>query len=407
LLTLFLAVAFIDRKQDFPGWVAGIPVLATLAVLEVGAAAPRSWILTRFLNLPPLQYLGSISYALYLWHWPVLMIGRQLFSANLVWSRSVCVVFSVLLAAITHVIIENPIRFNRYFKKRSLLSLGFAAMFMAISIGGFAAWRIDLSRSAQFRKFSKALHDVPSLYASGCRADDSDSQPKMCNFGQLSNPSSTVVLFGDSHAAQWFPAVKDIAERKHWKLVTIIKSSCSPMNIPADNPNNRHAVYTCEEWRMRAIDEIRRMHPQIVLMSSATTYLKRDVSELIDPAQWEQGSRDTFLSVAQLGTNVVFLRDTPHTDYDIPLCLAQSEYDGRTTCPPLIRSKVLNSDIYQAQVRSAGEIANVRFVDLSDYICGPDTCATAQDGVILYRDSNHLSATYVETLSRVLEKQLG
>src|SRR5262249_19436257 len=187
------------------------------------------------LNLRALQYFGGISYSLYLWHWPVVAIARELYLPNSAAVLVAGVVLSVLLAAITHVTVENPVRFNSFLVSRSFLSLVIAGLSSVVCIGGFAIWWVALNDSTQFRKFNKVRNDVPSLYGMGCRADWSDASLRMCSFGEISKPESTVVLFGDSHAAQWFPALKDIAESRHWKLVTIIKSACYPMNVESSS----------------------------------------------------------------------------------------------------------------------------------------------------------------------------
>jgi hypothetical protein len=403
LIVLILCGALVADSARFPGFVAAIPVLATLAVLLAGAGAPGS-LAARLLNWRPLQYVGGISYSLYLWHWPVLMIAPEIVSDHSAAVRAGCIALSVLLAAITHVTVENPIRFNSYLGSRSLLSLGLVGLSMTICIGGLAMWWVALNHSAQFRKFNEVRNDVPSFYRTGCTADLSDGSPILCSFGEISNPESTIVLYGDSHAAQWFPAMKIIAESRHWKLVTIIKAACSPMNISI--LRNARAIEACERWRKLTIAAIQEMHPDAVIMSSSSLYQQRDSPRLIDASDWEKGSRDTFLAIARHGIALRFIRDTPHADYDVPPCLAQLAWNGRATCPPLSRRNALSPDIYQAEVRAAADVANVRIIDMSDAICGSESCATEQGDLVRYRDSDHLTSRYVESLADELQTQL-
>ncbi len=403
LIILILCGALMTDSARFPGFVAAIPVLATLAVLQAGAGAPGS-LVAHLLNWRPLQYVGGISYSLYLWHWPVLMIAPEIVADHSAAVRAGCIVLSVLLAAITHVTVENPIRFNSYLGSRSLLSLGLVGLSMTICIGGLAMWWVALNHSAQFRKFNEARNDVPSFYRTGCTADLSDGNPNLCSFGEISNPESTVVLYGDSHAAQWFPAMKIIAESRHWKLVTVIKSACSPMNISI--LRNARAIEACERWRKLTIATIQELHPDAVIMSSSSLYQQRNSSRLIDASDWEKGSRDTFLAIARHGIALRFIRDTPHADYDVPPCLAQLAWNGHATCPPLSRRNALSPDIYQAEVHAAADMANVRIIDMSDAICGSDSCATEQGDLVKYRDSDHLTSRYVESLADELQTQL-
>jgi peptidoglycan/LPS O-acetylase OafA/YrhL len=403
LIALVLCGALMTDSARFPGYIAAIPVLATLAVVQAAAGAPNS-LAARVLKWRPLQYVGGISYSLYLWHWPVLMMAPQIVSDHSAAVRAGCIALSVVLAAITHVTVENPVRFNSLLGSRSLLSLGLVGLSMTICIGGLAMWWVALNHSAQFRKFNEARNDVPSFYRTGCTADLTDPKPKQCSFGELAKPESTVVLFGDSHAAQWFPAMKVIAESRHWKLITIIKSACSPMNISILRAPR--AIEACERWRELSIAAIQEMHPDAVVMSSSSLYQQRNSSRLVDASDWEKGSRDTFLAIARHGIALRFIRDTPHADYDVPPCLAQLAWNGHAACPPLSRRNALSPDIYQAEVRAAADMANVRIIDMSDAICGSDSCATEQGDLVKYRDSDHLTSRYVESLANELQTQL-
>jgi peptidoglycan/LPS O-acetylase OafA/YrhL len=403
LIALAASGVFIQNSADFPGWIVAIPVLATLGILQAGAGAPNSFV-ARMLNLRPLQYIGGISYSLYLWHWPVLMIAREILHDNSAAVRTACLVLSVLLAAVTHVAVENPIRFNSFLVSRPLLSLGIAGLLMTICLGWLAAWRLALVHSAQFRKFHDIKNDVPSLYAMGCTANSDDGRPKLCSFGEIANPRSTVVLFGDSHAAQWFAALKHISESRHWKLVTIVKAACPPMNVKA--LQTARAISACEHWRKQAIEAIEAMHPDIAIIASSSLYPRRDSPRLIDASEWEKGSRETFLAVARPGVAVRLIRDTPHAPYDVPSCWAQLAWNGRAACPPLVRADALSADIFEAEVRAAANIANVKVIDMSDSICGSDRCETKKGDMVLFRDSDHLTSTYVESLADELQMQL-
>ncbi len=404
LIALVLSGVLMTGSARFPGYIAAIPVLATLAALQAGAGAPRS-LAARFLCSRPLQYVGGISYSLYLWHWPVLMIAREISHNDSAAVRAACVALSVALAAVTQVTVENPIRFNSFLVSRPRLSLGIVGLSMTVCMGGFAAWWVALNHSAQFRKFNQVRNDVPSFYATGCTADLIGGSPKLCTFGETSSPVSTVVLFGDSHAAQWFPALKEIAESRRWRLVTIIKSSCSPMNIRILK-NTRTAIEECERWRKLAIAAIEDIRPDMVVMSSSSRYPQRDSAKLIDASDWEKGSRDTFLAVARHGIAVRLIRDTPHADYDIPPCLAQLAWNGHAACPPLLRASALNSEIYQAQLRAAANVDNVKVIDMSDAICSKDSCDPEQGDVVKYRDADHLTSRYAESLASALQGQL-
>ena len=405
LISLILCSALIPDSSTFPGYIAAIPVLGTVAILQAGAGAPGS-LVPRLLNWPVLQYLGEISYSLYLWHWPILVIAREIHPTYSPAVRAAGVISTFLLAGMTHVTVENPVRFNSFLVSRSSLSFRIAGLSSVICIAGFGIWWAALNHSTQFRKFHKARNDVPSLYGNGCRADWSDATPRVCSFGEISKPESIVVLFGDSHAAQWFPALKDIAESRHWKLVTIIKSACSPMNIGSSSMGTTRAIKICEQWRKLAITAIQEMHPDTVIMSSSSQYSHRHSPKLLDASEWEKASRDTLIAIARQGTAVRLIRDTPHANYDVTSCLAQLAWNGHASCPPLMRAGALRPDIYEAEVRAAANIANVRIIDMSDAICGRDICEMEEGDLVVYQDGDHLTSSYAKSLANVLQTQL-
>jgi peptidoglycan/LPS O-acetylase OafA/YrhL len=403
LPALVFSGVMMTGSARFPGYIAALPVLATLAVLMAGSAAPSS-LAVRWLSWLPLQYIGRISYSLYLWHWPVLTMVQEMLHDHSVAIRVACVLFSVVLAAATHVMVENPVRFNSFLVPRPRLSLGIVALSMTMAAGGFAAWWTALHHSAQFHKFEQVRADIPFLYETGCTADLTDSTPKLCFFGEISNPEATIVLFGDSHAAQWFPALKAIAESKHWKLVTIIKAACSPMAI--ETLDNIRAVDACDRWRKLSTARIQEMRPDAVILSSSSLYPQPGSSKLIDVSDWERGSRETFLALTRRNIAVRFIRDTPNADYDVPYCLAQLAWNGRAACPPLLRTKALNDGIYRAQLRAAADFSNVKIIDMSDAICSKDSCETEQGDLVKYRDSDHMTSSYIKSLAGDLQSRL-
>ncbi len=399
-----LVCAQLIREAVFPGYVAALPVLGTAAVLLAGAGAPNS-LIPRFLSTRPAQVLGRLSYSLYLWHWPTLVIGQQLFPSGSAIVRMAAIGVALLLAVLTHRAVENPIRNCPYLVPRSGLTLKFAAlgaMFCACGLGG---WRLTLNHSAQFRRFDEVERDIPALYSRNCGPDVLDPNPKVCYFGANHDPRSTVVLFGDSHAAEWFPALEQIAEARDWKLVAIVKPGCTALMIEDEVSPQMKRV--CDEWRRRAIGEIQRIHPNLVVLSSASIHPVANGRMVNDVVVWEHAARGTFAALAQTGAAVRFIRDTPHADYNILECLAQAEWDGRTHCAAVRPEAALHPDIYAAEVRGAAGLDNVGFIDLSDALCGKDECYVDIGGTILYRDMDHLTATYSRSLAGLLFQRLN
>ena len=397
------AGAELIRASMFPGYVAAIPVVGTLLLLLAGVGAPESPV-PRLLRSKPAQVIGKLSYSLYLWHWPVLVIGQQLMPNNSVPMRLAWIAVAGMIAAVTYGAIESPIRFQPFLIAHSSLTIGLAVLAAILCVGAAGAWRAILDHSEQFRKYERAIEDIPGVYRKGCDPDRADPHPAMCFFGEISQPRSTMVLFGDSHAAQWFPALLEIAEIQHWRLATIIKPGCTPLSIREDTTPRMEWV--CEEWRHAAIGDIEQLRPELVIVTSASRHPGADGNRIEDTRIWEQGARDTFAALAKEGEKVRFIRDTPYADYDVPGCLAQAEWDGHTQCTAPASAAVLSPGIYAAEARAAQDFSNVKVLDLSDRMCGPDRCYLEAGGQVIYRDADHLTASFSRSLAAVLFQRL-
>jgi peptidoglycan/LPS O-acetylase OafA/YrhL len=387
----------------FPGYVAVIPVVGTLLLLLAGVGAPES-LGPRLLRTRPAQIIGRLSYSLYLWHWPVLVIGQQLIPNNSVPIRLGWIAVAGIMATVTYGAIEGPIRYQPFLVARTGLTLGLAVLGAILCVGAMGAWRAILYRSEQFRKYDRVVQDFPGVYRKGCDPDKADPHPAMCFFGEISQPQSTMVLFGDSHAAQWFPALEEIADVQHWRLATIIKPGCTPLSIREDVTPRIERV--CEEWRRAAIGDIEELHPELVILTSASRHMGEDGNMIEDTQVWEQGARDTFAALARQGAKVRFIRDTPYADYDVPGCLAQAEWDGHTQCPAPVSAAALSPGIYAAEARAAQGFGNVKVLDLSDRMCGSDQCYIEAGGQPIYRDGDHLTASYSRSLAAELFQRL-
>lgn len=402
-LIMLIAGAELIHPSMSPGYVAVIPVLGTLLLLSAGVAAPESPA-TRLLCTRPAQAIGRLSYSLYLWHWPVLVIGKQLVPYNSVPIRLGWIAVAGIMAAVTYSVVENPIRIQPFLIVRSGLTLGLALLGAILSVGALGAWRAILHHSEQFRKYDRVVHDVPEVYRNGCDPERAEAHPAMCFFGEIAHPQSTVVLFGDSHAAQWFPALQEIADEQHWRLATIIKPGCTPLTIKEDVTPRMERV--CEQWRREAIGDIVELRPELVIMVSASRHPGVDGNMMVDTQVWEQGARDTFAALTSQGAKVRLIRDTPYADYNVLGCLAQAEWDGHTQCPAPVSAVALSPDIYAAEARAARGFGNVRLLDLSDRMCGPDQCYLEIGGQVIYRDGDHLTASYSRSLAAVLFQRL-
>ncbi len=404
-LATIVASGFWMSPIGFPGSKVILPVLGTAAVLIAGMKDHAAQV-SNVLSTPLLQYIGQRSYALYLWHWPLLVFGAALVQPFSLPVRLGCALASFVLAEITYRTVENPVRFHPYLKDHAKACVAASLLIMLLGIGGASAWKRWVARTQDYATFSKVMLDLPEDSSMGCEIGFGESIPRECDFGSKT-PSKTIVLFGDSHIEQWLPAFHQVADQKNWKIALFVKSACPALAISVFASQASGEDHWCNTWRDLAIQRIRKLNPDAVILSSATGYLDVAHPQVYQtPAAWQAGAHKT--SAAFQGSNLplVFLRDTPWARYNVTECLARAAWNQLHSCPALSRAEALNEDIYRAQVNGLKEVSPAVSIDLSDRICGPSRCDLTQGDIIIYRDSGHLTATFLRSLSTGLYNEL-
>jgi peptidoglycan/LPS O-acetylase OafA/YrhL len=409
----------IAGQANFPGWVALLPVMGTTATLIASAECPIRGA-AAVLESAPLQALGKLSYSWYLWHWPFLVFSLALFPNISMGGRIAMAAASLALAAVTHRFLENPIRFHPYLLRRPALTFGFAALVTVFSLGAASLSMRFAGRLASapgMKTIAAAADDIAAMPREQCVALGQSAAVKTCVFGNGSS-STNIVLFGDSHAIQWFNALRRVAESRGWKLTTMVKSGCPATDITPPNPSTEFAA-TCAGWRAAAMGRIISLHPSVVFLGNATVYLARNSEHGgqsgVSLRDWQRGTRRTLEALSAAGLEVAAMRDNPIPAFDIPACLARSmrrswhislnPYGTRSGCE-MERSAVLDPAIFEAEKAAARDLPHVHFIDLTDQFCRNDVCWAVEEGQVMYRDNNHLTGRAAERLAPVLEARL-
>jgi len=407
LAAILVTAVLAQGERGWPGWQALILVLGTAAILHsrvphIGAA--------KILELPVAQWIGRLSYSWYLWHWPLLALivamhpgltpSKHLFAVFL------CVAGSLGLAAVTHAFVENPIRFSRYLAPRRVLSLSGACLVTVISAGSAIMWQqsASLARGRMAEASKVGPRDIcpavgfPSTEVVECVAGNSASR-------------FTVVLFGDSHAGQWFPAFEQIANDRGWRLVLIRKPACPTARVKPFNVFLNKPYTECEVWREAAIRRIIRIHPALVVIANRQLQTFQ-VSWNSPNDTWRAGSRDTLETLDSSNLTTILLRDTPSPPFNIPDCLdgaslwwARKRASGHNPCM-LDRAKALNEGVFRAEQAAAAGLPHVHVVDLTDLFCDGAVCPPVKNGLIVYGDESHISVPFARSLAAVLAGRL-
>jgi peptidoglycan/LPS O-acetylase OafA/YrhL len=378
LALIAIPAALYGPTTPFPGLAAIAPVLGTLLVLVSPDGIVRGWLAT-----PVLQRLGAWSYGWYLWHWPVLVLGRTLMPTLGLAASLALSSLALVLAALSFRFVEAPIRHSHRLEGRAFRTLTAAAALTVLLVGTTLVWQADVARGiatpAQ-RAFAQVRREMPAIYRSGCHLDVDQSIVPPCEFGDTS-ASTSVVLWGDSHAAQWFPAVEAAARMRGWRLISMTKSGCPPADI-GGRP-------MCRAWRRNALEAIRSRHPDLVVLANANVYLDGSDDRAIKPTQeaFVDGERRTLVELAPVPTAVVL--PLPRPGFDVPKCLARAQWHPWLSqgCQFVDRPLIT---VQGERLASVG-LRHVTLFDLSAEICGPSRCQPVVDQLISYRDDHHLT----------------
>jgi hypothetical protein len=369
------------------------------------------------LSTTPLQLFGKLSYSWYLWHWPILVFATVLVPTISVAGKLVAAAVALGIAAMSYQIVERPIRFHSWLLKRPYLSLSLAAAVTLCTLG--FAWfsmgvATELAKAPQFKIVKSASADIGRLpkHKHCISKTEESAEVKTCNFGDGAS-GIHIVLFGDSHAWQWFDPLQRAAETNRWKLTTVVRNDCPAFEIRgttyATRQLGQHARYdaACKEWRRAAIAHILTLQPTLMVLGSATSHLgqQKDPVGMLTPPSLEElrdGTRRTLKALN--GLRVMILRDIPHFPYDVPTCLARSlrRSEGLETSCEAHQSMALNPSVYESERAGAWGLPHVHFLDVTDLLCPMDRCKPVHGDIIVYRDQDHLTGSFADRLMTVL-----
>ncbi len=407
------AAFFFSSKIGFPGYAAMLPVCGTAILLAAGFFRSGKGV-SRLLSLPLLQFFGSVSYSWYLWHWPLLVFAAILIPKASFPDRLGAAVISLGIAFLTTRFFENPLRYMRYMVARTRLSLALGALLTVCGMGAAIACHsisIEAANTPLQKQFAIASYALnPDIEA--CTVGFGDATLRECHFGNV-NSTASVVLFGDSHAQQWFPALERIAKRRGFRLTTLMKSSCPSVRVPVFNPRIERVETECWVWREKAMARIKQLRPMAVVISSSVGYVKGpgrdDGYATLTYKQWMAGTRHTLVQLNTEGIPTILVRDTPRPGFNVPMCLSRAaSHTGRLLSACRIDGRTaLAATVWEAEQIAARGLSNVKTVDLSDQFCDGNSCDPVRDGLVVYRDTNHISASFAAHLAPILSERLG
>ncbi|MGN8128942.1 acyltransferase family protein [Paenarthrobacter sp. 22069] len=415
---LLLAV---DRS--FPGYVALWPTLSAAAVIVAGQSGSPFGV-DRLLSSRPAVALGDNSYALYLWHWPVLVLALAatgVEAPNLKQGLGI-VAASIVLAILTTRFVEKPLREWHWPKLRAWRSAVVIVACGAVLAGPVAVWQTSLTAeesatAAQPRELTPgalalrpengdnpapAARTIPGPTAldndwagitTPCTGANAASEPILegCRQALPEEPATRrIVVLGDSHAQQYLAALAPVAAARGWELVTLLMPAC---RFGAES-ETRNAE--CNAYNRASSAYVLEHRPDAVFTVASLTH---------EEAPFETEVPGYLAGVkpfADAGIEIVGIRDNPRFTFNMPQCAQRNGPQAPACNPPLAESLVEPSPLENYR----GKLPGLHLMDMSDFICARGVCPAVVGNVYVYKDDNHLSRTYVETMIPMFEQRL-
>ena len=440
IIGLVTCGAILPVERAFPGYLALWPVISGALVIMAGRTNSR-WGIDRLLVSAPLQNLGNISYALYLVHWPILILYSSAVGTSRVnfIEGAVIILASIGLAWLLIRFVEKPLRYRKDpFVPWLMMKMRFKTIFSVktwadqlafilaiflvagvplVAAQAWVGYRNTQSEQNAELQVQTASENYPGARAIGgaqqglidnpipsggdvktqfdglsdpCVGSFAPSDPalaKYCNvqkYGPEDAPLTMVI--GNSHAEQALSIFKPIAEQTKTNLQTYLLGGCQ-YPVRAVNASNE-----CSEFNTKMTEEILKRKPQTVVLI-ATVAQARSNDERVDPSLDE-----TVRRLTEAGVQVIGLRDNPRFEYNIYECAQKAGADKSSCARPA-------SDKYAAEnpakevfdkYRNQGAV----MVDLKDVYCPDGMCSPVVGNIYVYLDDNHVSKTYGRTMAQ-------
>ncbi|MCX5515631.1 hypothetical protein C3941_06725 [Kaistia algarum] len=400
-LTLIVSsVTLFGEVTAFPGSAAAIPVLGAVLVLFSGLAAPSAPVAV-VLSTVPFRFVGRISYALYLWHWPFLVFGRFLpFEVSDTVVVTVALSLSFIFAVATHYAIERPIvdwrrksafaREPRLQRKVVYVAVG-ASILGAVAMGSvswFAFWAVKQNPML-------AAVEMANVKGSGACLDPTGDAEKSCLDG--TKPLGFIV--GDSHALAIQGRVEYEAEQDGDRLLSLVIAGCNPV-VFVTNPTFGATNSVCAPLFKKFEHFTGEMgaEPQFAVVAGIWNVVIENAAPTDEGAEtrFRDGMAKLLSILAEGGQRrVLLVGPVPELHLKDPYnCIALKRSFGLSveSCGvPRAEVEARRKRTVTIMKALAAEHPNVRFIDPVDVFCDAKLCLPLKDGAIAYMDSNHLN----------------
>lgn len=412
LITIIFGILSIKNDLSFPGKKALMPIIGSLLIIGAGSGA----IINKYLLSNKIMvFLGLISYPLYLWHWPFLSLAYICEGRTPdIWIRCSAIVISFILAVITYIFIEPPLRYGKYSKTKAI------ALFIVMLFVGFIGYRVfdtdglknrfpklievnseklEIDNKTSKYKNNYIYFSLYDEYIDNCKIEFknwNDLDPWTTCVMQKTPGNNNIALIGSSHAAHLFYGLTKYTSNDNNSIALFAMGSQSPfINLRIKDEANPHKT-----WNTRIVDAYNYVEEHknidiVILADLSSNYFMDIENPLINDFQ-KILENAVVRSLERLkDRNVIIVLDNPWLPMDPSKCgisrpYSITKFDSSCTFKESDTSK--DREIHKTIIKEvATNYPNVKVVDLGKLFCQNNKCSPVQNGELLYRDYNHLN----------------
>ena len=409
LVLIIGSAVLLYAELNYPGYYALFPSIGAALLIHAGTGTQAPAV-SRMLTGRAFVWLGDRSYSLYLWHWPVLLLGGAFGLAERPAGIAALIGIAILLAVVSYHWIERPFWKGRFSTAPPRLVTLTSALAIVVAFG--------LSQSLSTVVFRDAVAsadyggtdpraDAPDIFVAGLKCDSwyHSSEVVPCGTGD-SDARHTAVLIGDSIGTQWASLLPEIYKAPDWQVLVLAKSGCAIADLEYYYKPAGGMYDVCTEWRNGSIEYLEKLQPDIVFVGSSST---NSFSE----SKWVGGTKRVIAKLASASRHVVIIPGTPALSFDGPSCLKEPYRftsrlrDSQYICEEAL-TNTASDDVATYLRRAVSAIPNAHILNLNDLVCPGRRCAArSRDGLTVFRDNQHLTASFVVAQTPVVLSRLN
>ena len=238
--------------------------------------------------------------------------------------------------------------------------------------------------------------DRPQVYRDGCVLQDGETALPTCTYGDTAS-TTVVALFGDSHAAQWFPALELVGQQRHYRLEVFVKSGCPTADVRI---KREYLDPECVQWRQNVAARLAELKPHLLVISSTSYDPGGSDVGLDSDTVWKRGLTTTLDAMRASAGELLIIGDTPLPAHQVPNCLMKAP--GNVPFCGADRAKAVNRSRIELEQQIAANYQGT-FVSTSSWLCGTSKCPVILGNILMWRDNNHVSATMSKYLAPFLD----